>query len=201
MADGRDQAVWHNHAFEQWEENKTGHEVNDDYILRKWLLTNLKSGDKVLDFGCGGGLWRKVFKEFDYHGSDQNENMIRHAKMRFPDITDKFMVNDWSKLSYADGHFDLVFTSAVLQHNRHPDKEIAVKEIVRVLKPGGLYMGTENTFRPDNYHHSFRGVAEWREDLDDGYSFTWMGWEKFMAKFGLKLVEFASPSEYLYRKE
>lgn len=201
MADGRDVAVWTNHAIEQWDENKTGHKFNDDYVLRAWLLDKLNPGSKVLDFGCGGGLWFPMFTGFDYIGSDQNDNMIKHAKMRYPNDAEKFVVNVWDCLSFADNTFDVVFTSAVLQHNLHPDKERAVAEIVRVLRPGGFYVATEDTLRPDNYHHSLPGVAEWHEDMDNGYSFTAKGWDIFMARFGLKKIEFKAPSEHLFIKE
>ncbi len=197
MADARDAAVWTHHADEQWDENKEGHPFDPGNVLRLWLVNVVGSG-KVLDFGCGGGLWRKMFIGFDYHGSDQNENMIRHAQMRFPE--DKFMVNSWDNLSYEDGYFDAVFTSAVLQHNRHKDKEKAVAEIVRVLRPGGHYIATENTFRPDNFQHTFPQIAAWVEGLDDGYSFTPKGWETFLGDFGLRLVEYKEPSEYIFVK-
>lgn len=201
MADGRDIAVWTKHAEEQWEENKVGHHTEDDYVVRRWALERLAPGSKILDFGCGGGLWFRTWRGFDYSGSDQNENMIKHAKMRYPEDAGRFMVNEWDKLSYEDASFDAVFTSAVLQHNLHPDKEKAVQEIVRVLKPGGLYIATEDTLRPDNYHYSMPWEPQWHEDLDNGYSFTSKGWANFMARFGLKVVEFSPPGEHLFVKE
>lgn len=201
MADARDAAVWSNHSKEQWETNREAHNPDENGTIRKWLKSLTEEVTKVLDFGCGGGLWRAHFPEFDYNGSDQNEDMIAHAHKRFPDETEKFTVQQWDKLSFEDNSFDLVFSSAVLQHNKHPDKERAVKEIARILRPGGYYLMTENTFREDNMRHTFPNVNEWHEDLDDGYSFTNIGWEKFMNKFGFKLVEFKAPSEYLYVKE
>lgn len=203
MADGRDVAVWSNHAVEQWEENKLGHNPDPNGIIAQWLNRFLEPNAKVLDFGCGGALWRRTFLGFDYHGSDQNENMVKHAHMRFPDLLDKIMVNQWDNLSYADETFDAVFTSAVLQHNRHPDKEKAVKEIVRVLKPGGYYIATENTFQKisGNWIHTFPQAFEWHEAMDDGYSFTEVGWENFMSRFDLALVEYNGKSEYLFQKK
>lgn len=196
MADAREMFVWENHALEQWSENKTGHEFNDDSIFRIWLKEiNAKS---VLDFGCGGGLWRKLFKDQIYTGADQSPNMITHAAKRFP--KDNWVVFDWKKQPFADDSFDVVFTSAVLQHNKHCDKAIVLPIVYNMIKPGGHFMCTENTFRTDNFHYSFPKIKEWNEKLDDGYSFTSVGWEKFMANYGFKMITFSPPSNYLYLK-
>jgi SAM-dependent methyltransferase len=44
------------------------------------------------------------------------------------------------QLTFADGSFDLVLTQDVFEHIFHPDR--AIKEIDRVLKPGGAYIMT-----------------------------------------------------------
>jgi ubiquinone/menaquinone biosynthesis C-methylase UbiE len=194
MADSRDEKVWTNHSKEQWEENKTGHEFSDGDLFRVKLLS-LEGVEKVVDLGCGGGLWRKLFLGFDYTGCDQNASMIEHAKKRFPDTS--FVVSNGETLPFDDGSVDLVWTAAVLQHNRHNRKSEVVKEIRRVLKPGGYYFCTENTFREDNYHHTFRNKS-FSEDLDDGYSFTKSGWEEYMKGFGFKMAWFELPSHYLF---
>lgn len=195
MADGRDIAVWSKHAQEHraiW----TPHIITEDIQLRKWLKqVNPK---ECLDYGCGSGLWRGLFEGFNYTGADQNNEMIAAAKDRYPAHADSFYVIEWDKPYFPDGTFDLIFTSAVLQHNLHPQKARVVEQIVRMLKPGGHFMCTENTFRPDNYKTSFPRIPVWREDLDDGYSLTSIGWEKFMKARGLTLLSFSSPSEYLY---
>lgn len=196
MADSRDTKVWTKHAEEQWEENKTGHQFNDGDRFRV-MLKSVPNVAKVLDLGCGGSLWRHLFDGYDYTGVDQNENMISFAKKRFPN--DKYFISPGEKLPLEDESFDLVFTAAVLQHNLHPRKADVVKEIYRVLKPNGHYFCTENTFRLDNCHHTF-GNKPWNPHMDDGYSFTSMGWEWFMKQYGFEQVWFQEPSEYLYKK-
>jgi SAM-dependent methyltransferase len=196
MADARDTKVWNNHAIEQWNENKIGHHFDEDYVLRQWLLETKST--KCLDYGCGGGLWRKLFNGLEYYGADQSPNMIEHAKKRWPE--DSFSLFEWNTKPFPDETFDLVFTSAVLQHNKHPDKRKTVQQIVDLIKPHGFFMCTENTFREDNYQHTFPKISTWHADLDDGYSFTKEGWEKFMHSCGLKLIKFQTPSEYLYQK-
>jgi ubiquinone/menaquinone biosynthesis C-methylase UbiE len=196
MADAREEKVWTVHS----EEHKSHdlHKVTEDIWLRKQLVANVPKGTLVVDFGCGSGLWRNLFEGYKYMGLDQNPGMIAVAQSRkLQDAS--FQITEWNKLSLADNTLDLIFTSAVIQHNKHDQKRQVLSEFLRVLKPGGFFLCTENTFRPDNYSTTFRNKP-FREDLDDGYSFTKSGWEKFMKDSGFELVAYSHPSEYLYRK-
>lgn len=196
MADARDEAVWTHHA-KQHEMDETPHVVTENNP-HKLMVDGVEGVHKVMDLGCGSALWRHVFGDREYVGVDQNEEMIRVAKGRFPE--DTFKVCNGMNLDFDDESFDMVFTASVLQHNCHPDKETVVKEIHRVLKPGGHYLCSENTFRIDNYESRFKG-KEYDDSLTDGYSFTPAGWESFMSEFGFKLEWYKLPSEYLYKKE
>lgn len=199
MADGRDEKVWTVHA-KQHEDYTKPYAQSDGFVIRQWLLECVPHGATVVDFGCGSGLWRDQFKEYNYIGVDQNAAMIAVAKGRDATKADKFHQIDWNQLPYADNSIDIIFTAAVLQHNKHNQKEQVVREFVRVLKPGGLYLATENTFRPDNYITSFPGVSSWNDNLDDGYSFTPDGWKRWMEPLGLRQERYEAPGEYLYRK-
>jgi len=52
---------------------------------------------------------------------------------------DQFKAVDAKKLSFDDSSMDVVFMSAALHHFPSPNK--ALREIFRVLKPGGIYLG------------------------------------------------------------
>lgn len=197
MADSEDEKVWTYHAKEQWEENKTGHKVPDDDPFRVRLLALKDEVTAVVDLGCGGALWRDFFRGFHYTGIDQNAEMIRYAKLRWPD--DVLINMPGEATGLPDESVQLVFTSAVIQHNRHPRKSVVLNEIYRILKPGGYYLCTENTFRPDNYASTF-GSRPYSDDLDDGYSFTPSGWERFLSAHKFDRVWYQAPSEYLYKK-
>jgi len=198
MADGRDIDVWSRHADEQAQDNLKLHNFNDDYVLREWVR-GLKEIEKVVDFGCGSGLWRDLFKEYDYLGLDQNDDMVKQAKERGESARCRFQRTLWNSLHLAKDSIDLVFTAAVLQHNNHVDKAVVLREIVRILKPGGYFMCSENTFRKDNYKLTFPDAPEFKEQMHDKYSFTRSGWGYFMKQFGLKMIKFKKPSEYLYQ--
>lgn len=72
------------------------------------------------------------------HGILQKAKNLRHSEYM---PTDKSIEHqDLSHLTYDDASFDLVLTSDTLEHV--PDPRLALKEIYRVLKPGGKHIFT-----------------------------------------------------------
>src|SRR5262245_5447081 len=96
-------------------------------------------GLKVLEIGCGLGTDGARFARAgaDYTGVDLTEASIRLARTRFEleGLTGEFRIADAEQLDFADCTFDLVYSHGVLHHT--PDIEAAVREIHRVLRPGG----------------------------------------------------------------
>jgi ubiquinone/menaquinone biosynthesis C-methylase UbiE len=90
-------------------------------------------GLKVLEIGCGLGTDGAQFARAGaaYTGIDLTEAAIDLARRRFAlsGLAGEFRVSDAEKLDFADETF------GVLHHT--PDIEAAVREIHRVLKPGG----------------------------------------------------------------
>jgi ubiquinone/menaquinone biosynthesis C-methylase UbiE len=103
----------------------------------------LKPGDKVLDLGCGNGRWVKLFQTYnvDYVGIDSSLRLIEIAKKNYPNA--RFQVEESLNLSFPDNWFDKVYTIAVFHHI--PSEEFKLKflkEVKRVLKPGGILILT-----------------------------------------------------------
>lgn len=91
---------------------------------------------KVLDAGCGDGEIGKLLKErmrVDVYGIDISKKGVAIARKKGL----KAKVADMSKkIPYPTGSFDLVISSATIEHVLNPDGFLC--EIYRVLKPGGI---------------------------------------------------------------
>lgn len=209
MADGRDVAVWDNHAQECRDQGRVPFKFNGDEWLRLKVLGLLESEGItfVMDVGCGPGFWVDLFEGIPrYVGVDQSQEMLKLAREHTPPPPAGAaegacfiygQARELTTIPYGPlPDFDLIFTSSVLQHNRHePDKREIVEQIGKMLRPGGYFLCTENTFRADNCPQSVGNP-----DYTDNYSFTPEGWEKFMLALGFKLLEFNGQSEYFFQK-
>ena len=96
-------------------------------------------GLRVLEIGCGLGTDGAQFARAgaDYTGIDLTDAAIELAQKRFElfDLPGTFKTDDAEKLSFANDTFDLIYSHGVLHHT--PDIEAAIREIHRVLRPGG----------------------------------------------------------------
>lgn len=104
----------------------------------KPLADYAKTGDRVLDLGCGNGRLIELFKgrPIEYSGVDISENLIAIAKQRYPG--QDFQVFDGLKTPFKDNWFDKIYCIAVLHHI--PSYELRkefLEEARRVLNSGG----------------------------------------------------------------
>jgi len=112
-----------------------------------WFRKSLKRLEvkRVLDLGCGIGLFVGLFDGLDYTGADLTPAMVTAAKERLPD--NRFVVASGGNLGEVFGEsFDLVWTRAVIQHNAEPEKSEIIRSIREVLSPSGYYMFHEHQF-------------------------------------------------------
>ncbi len=89
---------------------------------------------KVLDFGCGSGyLVAELAKNgFDSYGVDISSEAIEYGRRQG---IQNISVIDSHRLEFADNHFNSVLLMDVIEHLE--DESWAMKEVERVLKPGG----------------------------------------------------------------
>lgn len=99
----------------------------------------LKKGDKVLDVGCSfGDQAIKMAQEgLRVYGIDESGQAIRQFKESAKKENVKCIasVGDIRKMPYTDNQFDAVVATEVFEHVSEPEK--AIKESIRVLRPGG----------------------------------------------------------------
>ena len=118
----------------------TGGRGKNEYIEEVIGVSNNKS---VLEVGCGNGteLGVKVSKiaraicsiDISEVGVDTAKNL--YEKEKGDDCILDVRVMDVHSLEYEDSYFDVIFATAVIHHL---SIEVAIKEIHRVLKPGGV---------------------------------------------------------------
>ena len=93
----------------------------------------------VLEIGCGLGTDGAQFAKAGAHytGIDLTDAAVNLARRRFEifNLHGSFCVGDAERLDFPDNSFDLVYSHGVLHHT--PDTQAAVREIHRVLRPGG----------------------------------------------------------------
>jgi SAM-dependent methyltransferase len=96
-------------------------------------------GLRVLEIGCGLGTDGAQFARAGavYTGVDLTEAAVELARKRFElfDLPGTFRTADAENLDFPESSFDLVYSHGVLHHT--PDTVRAVREVHRVLRPGG----------------------------------------------------------------
>ncbi|MFH1889553.1 MAG: methyltransferase domain-containing protein [Nanoarchaeota archaeon] len=108
-------------------------------------FANLKSGEVVVDFGCGAGIdlilaAHKVGPKGRVIGVDLTPQMIKQerqseAEAGFPETRIEERVGDIEKLELPDSFTDVVISNCVIILT--PNKEAAYQEAFRILKSGG----------------------------------------------------------------
>jgi SAM-dependent methyltransferase len=96
-------------------------------------------GLRVLEIGCGLGTDGAQFARAgaSYTGVDLTDAAVELARKCFEvfELPGEFRTADAEQLDFADDSFDLVYSHGVLHHT--PDTARAVREVHRVLRPGG----------------------------------------------------------------
>jgi SAM-dependent methyltransferase len=109
-------------------------------------LSELPAATRVLDIPCGGGVaFRGLHpeQELDYVAADLSPVMLRRARAEADRLGIhwiEFVEADVEALPIEDRSFELCITYTGL--HCFPDPPAAVREMARVLKPGGELRGT-----------------------------------------------------------
>jgi len=147
-----------------------------EHSWRKGLqFCQIKPGALVLDVGCGTGRWLRRYSERGLQpvGVDATEGMVQRAAAS--GLKCPLVVGLAQRLPFDDAAFDLVSAVTVIQHISPEYQVDALKEMARVLRPGGHLLLLElirgqgpHVFsrRPQNWidEASAAGVSlsEWR---------------------------------------
>lgn len=145
----------------------------------------------ILDFGCGTGEIARALASGGYAvtGCDLSPAMVAAARSRTPANGPTYVVLDAARLPilpFADGQFDVVLSSSVFEYL--PDPAAQLRELRRVLRPGGWLIATvpdpRHPLRADEDRERARIEAAW--------------WRGLFARLPLRLRS-RTRTEYLLR--
>jgi SAM-dependent methyltransferase len=155
---------------------------------------------QVLEVGCGtGATTRALARRTDFSGRalgvDQSPHFVDAARRFAQDegVTDKvgFDVGDAHALDYPDGSFDVVFAHTLISHVTDP--AAVLREMVRVLRPGGTLAIFDGDYASMTYGHPDHELGHRMDAALVAASFNnpriMRDLPRLMPGFGLKLTE------------
>lgn len=118
--------------------------------------SKVKDGATLIDLGCAKGFFVRAARKigFEAYGIDISEYAISVAP---PDVASWVRVGNVVDVPFGDEFFDVVHTGEFLEHMYPDELDRVMSEVLRVLKPGGLFINRIGIIPPDD--HPFRDVA------------------------------------------
>ena len=151
----------------------------------------MKNHGSILDFGCGGGRFSKRLAKlgFSVNGVDISPSMLSMARQECLNnqLCEFTLIQPAQALPFETNAFDILWSFTVLQHVPDDVFNYLVRELKRVLNPGGLVLLLENTHKskrrtsvsghvvfrsPDEYLRAFHGVSTTEQIKIEGEQHT-----------------------------
>lgn len=154
--------------------HNSSQQITSEYYLSYLLKQGEQSKIKVLDVGCGAGNSEEKFKarnhNVDWFGLDIAESPEVNARNK---TEGNFYTFDGINIPFENNYFDIIYSNQVFEHVRYP--EPLLKEIYRVLKTDGYFIGSVSYLEP---YHSF-----------SFWNYTPYGFKEILASAGLQVLE------------
>ena len=162
-------------------------ELPDFELRSRFVLGEARSVDRVLDLGCGDGSFTATLAPnvADVVGAEVAEAAVRRARRRHPALPFELVPLD-GPLPFADGAFDLVWSTEVIEHVADTGRWLS--EVRRVLAPAGrLLLTTPNHGR---LRLALGGIERYSEPLGDHlHLYSRRSLEQVLAEFGFGKIE------------
>lgn len=163
--------VWEK-IFQEQEWGKYPSEWVIRFVARNFYQAPDRKKIKLLDLGCGPGActWFMAREGFDVSSIDGSATAIDRLNKRLASegLSADARVGDIVSLPWADGTFDGVIDNGCLCCNSFASCQRTVSEVLRVLKPGGVFLSANFTDRTWGYGDGETlGMGEFR-DLKSG---------------------------------
>ena len=141
---------------------------------RRTLLEQaaISPGDRILDIGCGTGtmvvLIKRLYPGADVVGIDPDPKALARAekKVARARVSVRLDRGFSDQLPYADASFDRVLSSLMFHHIDANDREATLRDVRRVLKPGGSFHMMDLS-TSDHSHHGLDHLLHSSHELKD----------------------------------
>lgn len=140
------------------EKNNWLFRVRRNLIYSLFEEYNIKSGMRVLDYGCGSGfiVGQLQTRGYDAWGTDISREAIEYGTSQG---IKNLHSTDGIEVDFPDGSFDLILAMDVVEHI--DDDKLVVEELKRLLRPGGRLIITVPAYQwmwgvQDEVSHHFR---------------------------------------------
>lgn len=181
-----------NHKRNLYATQGTSVEQSDGVVVKptsrfEYAINHIESSDKVLDIGCGVGVFTRLVKDkhpsCEVWGVDISDKAIEDNKKENPDI--KYYQGYIGMLKdIPENYFDVVFTGETLEHLDEPSELIS--DAYQALKKGGkLILTTPNKDNIMSQEHVWIFDQQDVEDL-------------ILSKFKEVSFEYLPDMEHLY---
>ena len=156
---------WFNHVIDS---------VQFRALRRALAIAAISPGARFLDVGCGTGRWVRRYTELGFSpvGVDATFGMLRIARSHQASVP--LLVGMAQSLPFSDSVFDCLSDITVVQHISYDLQSTALREMVRVLKPGGRMILLELT-RGQGSHIFPRPPRDWISEVES-HGTALIGW-------------------------
>ncbi|MCH7556706.1 MAG: methyltransferase domain-containing protein [Planctomycetes bacterium] len=128
---------------------------------------DIKRGEKILDLGCGAGLDLYLYAqatgpEGQVYGVDISEDMIAKTRRNMETLNVQnveFLCAPADSMPLPDGSVDLVAVNGI--YNLSPDKTAVMREVARVLRPGGRTIFAEIVLKAPLPEEIRKNINDW----------------------------------------
>jgi SAM-dependent methyltransferase len=126
-------------TLDKWEQRKN--------LSKRLNQLDLKPGSKILDFGCGSGLFARVFEKngFDYWGYDIDKRFIAYASRIYQNC--KFTAS--KQVLRKESPFDLILVNCCLHHIDDQAAALELEELRSILNQDGVLLLIDILFDAD----------------------------------------------------
>lgn len=132
--------------------------MNNFYWLERGIfgLRYLPKKAKVLDLGCGDGVYSGVFystRASEVEAMDYDPKVIALAKKFYKKTNVFFSQANITKVDLIAKNYDAVYLFAVIEHFTFEQGQTLIKKIALALKDGGYFMGSTPLFLEKGGHN------------------------------------------------